>query len=80
MFKYHERIFDGQEGLLSKRQQAQQQRMEMNDITTPIPIDSKVPLTLVAENQLPAASEGQISGYTGTDLTPRVGKRAILDM
>jgi len=28
MFKYHERIFDGPEGLLSKRQQAQQQRME----------------------------------------------------
>ena len=63
MFKYHERIFDGPEGLLTKRQQAQRQRRmeEMNDIATPKPIDSKAPLTLVMEKQLPAPPGGQIS-------------------
>jgi hypothetical protein len=59
--KHHERIFDGLEGLLSKRQQTQQQRMEMNDIAAPIRIDSRVPLTLVTEKQSPRAPEGQIS-------------------
>jgi hypothetical protein len=62
MFKYHERIFDGPEGLLTKRQQAQQQQRmeEMNDTAAQKPIDSKVPLTLVMEKQLPAPPGGQI--------------------
>jgi hypothetical protein len=60
MFKYRERIFDGPEGLLSKRQQAQQQRMEeANDIAAPILIGSKVPLTLVTE-AITSNPEGQI--------------------
>lgn len=32
----------------------------MSDIAAPIPIDSKVPLALVIEKQLPATPEGQI--------------------
>ena len=79
MSKHHERIFYGPEGLLSKRQQAQQaqqKRMEMNDIAAPIPIDSKVTLTLATEKQLPRAREGQIS-VPGRGIRVRMGKTRL---
>jgi hypothetical protein len=84
MFKYHERISDGPEGLWSKRQQAQRQRIEMDDITTPIPIDSKVPLTLMTEKPLPVTQEGQISelgrvyGYNFNHESGKEGKTGYM--
>ena len=54
-FKYHERIFDGPEGLLSRKQQAQQQQKEeVHEMVYPTSFARKGPTTKVTEKALPA--------------------------
>lgn len=59
-FKYHERIFDGPEGLLGKKQQAQQQKEEVHEMTSPTPIKSQGTTRVATEKELPARPEGNI--------------------
>jgi hypothetical protein len=60
-FKYHERIFDGPEGLLNKKQQAQQQQKEAHEMICPTSIVGKGLVTVVTEKQLPAHPDVDVS-------------------
>jgi hypothetical protein len=61
-FKYHERIFDGPEGLFGKKQQAQlRQKEEVHEMIYPTSTEQKGPTAVVSEKELPAYPDEAVS-------------------
>lgn len=61
-FKYHERIFDGPEGLLGKKQQTlQRQKDEGHEMIYPISTERKGATAVVSEKELPAYPDERLS-------------------